>query len=223
TPKAEQLHDIEAGYRIRSPRLNLGLNGYAMLYKNQLVLTGQLNDVGSTLRINVDDSYRIGVEFDGRWMPTDWFAWGGTLAYSQNKIKNFTEVVGDVENFYKTTDISFSPDWVASSELAFKPWKPLELALLTKYVSSQYLDNTSSSERSIDGFLVNNLRIAYHTSFWKLKNIGLSLFVNNLFNVKYSASGFTWGYYPSETDRISYNYYYPQATANFLFGLNVKF
>ena len=223
TPKAEQLHDIEAGYRIRSPRLNLGLNGYAMLYKNQLVLTGQLNDVGSTLRTNVDDSYRIGLEFDGRWAPTHWFSWGATLAYSQNKIKNFTEVVGDVENFYKTTDISFSPDWVASSELAFRPWKPLELALLSKYVSRQYLDNTGNKGRSIDGFFVNNFRAAYNTSFWKVKNIGLTLLVNNVFSEKYSSSGYTWGYYLSENDRVDYNFYYPQATANFLLGLNLKF
>ena len=223
TPKAEQLHDIEAGYRIRSQRFNIGVNGYAMLYKNQLVPTGQLNDVGSTLRTNVDDSYRIGLEFDGRWAPTRWFSWGATLAYSQNKIKNFTEVVGEVKNFYKTTDISFSPDWVASSELAFKPWEPIELALLSKYVSRQYLDNTANTARSIDGFFVNNIRAAYHTSFWKLRNVGLTLMVNNVFNEKYSSNGFTWGYYVSETDRVDYNFYYPQATANFLLGLNVKF
>lgn len=223
TPKAEQLHDIEAGYRIRSQQFNLGVNGYAMLYKNQLVLTGQLNDVGSTLRKNVDDSYRIGLELDGRWAPAPWFAWGATVAYSQNKIKNFTEVVGDVENFYPSTDISFSPDWVASSELSFKPWNPLELALLSKYVSRQYLDNTGNANRSIDGFFVNNIRVAYHTSFWKLKNVGLTLLVNNIFNEKYSSNGYTWGYYLSETDRVDYNFYYPQATANFLLGLNLKF
>lgn len=223
TPKAEQLHDIEVGYRVRSQRFNIGLNGYAMLYKNQLVLTGQLNDVGSTLRRNVDDSYRIGLEFDGRWAPIRWFSWGATLAYSQNKIKNFTEVVGDVENFYETTDISFSPDWVASSELSFRPWKPVELALLSKYVSRQYLDNTGNKSRSIDGFFVNNIRMAYQTSFWRLKNLGLTLLVNNVFNERYASSGYTWGYYLSETDRVQYNFYYPQATANFLLGLNFKF
>ncbi len=223
TPKAEQLHDIEAGYRVKSRLFNVGINGYAMRYKNQLIPTGQLNDVGSTLRRNVDDSYRVGLEFDGKWMPTNWFAWGATLAYSQNKIKNFTEVVGDVENFYKTTDISFSPDWVASSELAFTPWQSVELALLSKYVSRQYLDNTGSKARSIDGFFLNHIRMAYNTSFWKLKNLGLTLLVNNVFNEKYASSGFTWGYYLSEADRVSYNYYYPQATANFLLGLNLKF
>ncbi len=223
TPKAEQLHDIEAGYHIRSHRFNIGLNGYAMLYKNQLVLTGQLNDVGSTLRRNVDDSYRLGLEFDGQWAPRSWFTWSATLAYSQNKIKNFTEVVGDVEHFYSTTDISFSPNWVASSELSFKPWQPLEVALLSKYVSRQYLDNTGSASRSIDGFFVNHVRAAYHTSFWKLKNLGITLLVNNVFNEKYASSGYTWGYYLSATDRVDYNFYYPQATANFLLGLNLKF
>lgn len=223
SPKAEQLHDVELGYRTRSSRFNVGVNGYAMLYKNQLIPTGQLNDVGSTLRTNVEDSYRIGLEFDGRWMPVPWFSWGATAAYSQNKIKNFTEVVGEVENFYKITDISFSPDWVISSELTFVPWKPVELALLSKYVSRQYLDNTASLERSIDGFFVNNLRIGYNTSLWKLKNLGVILLVNNLFSEKYSANGYTWGYYISETDRLSYNFYYPQATANFLLGLKLKF
>ncbi|SEL73650.1 TonB-dependent receptor [Parapedobacter koreensis] len=223
TPKAEQLHDIEAGYRIRSPRFTVGLNGYAMLYKNQLVLTGQLNDVGATLRRNVDDSYRIGLEFDGRWAPVRWLTWGATLAYSQNKIKDFTEVVGDVENFYETTAISFSPNWVASSELGIKPWNFVELALLSKYVSRQYLDNTGNTGRSIDGFLVNHVRLAYNTSLWKLKNVGVTLLVNNVFNEKYSSSGYTWGYYLSETDRVDYNFYYPQATANFLLGLNVRF
>ncbi|MEC3877998.1 TonB-dependent receptor [Parapedobacter sp. 10938] len=223
TPRPEQLHDIEAGYRLRAHRFNIGLNGYAMLYKNQLVLTGQLNDVGSTLRRNVDDSYRIGLEFDGRWAPNTWFAWAATLAYSQNKIKNFTEVVGDVENFYSTTDISFSPNWVASSELSFKPWQPFEVALLSKYVSRQYLDNTGNASRSIDGFFVNHVRATYHTSFWKLKNIGITLLVNNVFNEKYASSGYTWGYYLSEADRVDYNFYYPQATANFLLGLNLKF
>lgn len=223
TPKAEQLHDIEAGYRIRSQQFNIGVNGYAMLYKNQLVLTGQLNDVGSTLRRNVADSYRVGLELDGRWAPNTWFAWSATVAYSRNKIRDFTEVVGDVENFYETTTISFSPDWVASSELSFKPWKPVELAFLSKYVSRQFLDNTGNASRSIDGFLVNNFRAAYHTSFWKLKNVGLTLLVNNVFNEKYSSSGYTWGYYLTESDRVDYNFYYPQATANFLLGLNVKF
>lgn len=223
TPKPEQLYDIEAGYRLRMPQLNIGVNGYAMLYKDQLVPTGQLNDVGSALRINVDESYRVGVEFDGRWAPTNWFSWGTTLAYSQNKIRNFTEVVGDVENFFELTDISFSPDWVASNELAFQPCKSLEIALLSKYVSRQYLDNTGNKGRSIDGFFLNNIRASYQTSFWGLKNVGVTLLVNNIFNEKYATNGYTWGYYLSESDRVQYNFYYPQATANFLLGLNLKF
>ena len=223
TPESEQLHNVEAGYRLRTSRINIGINAYAMLYKNQLVLTGQLNDVGATLRQNVDDSYRAGLEVDGRWAPVHWFTWSATAAYSQNKIKNFTEVVGDVENFYEKTDISFSPDWIASSELSFKPLKPLELAFISKYVSRQYLDNTGNEGRSIDGFFVNHVRLGYQTSFWRLKNVGLTLLVNNVFNEKYSANGFTWGYYLTETDRVDHNYFYPQATTNFLLGLNVRF
>lgn len=223
TPRPERLHNIEAGYRIRSQSFNLGVNGFAMLYKNQLVLTGQLNDVGSTLRRNVDQSYRIGVELDGRWRPVESFTWSATLALSENKIRDFVEVVGDRENHYRSTDISFSPPVVASSELSYRPWAPFEVAFLSKYVSSQFLDNTGSAERSIDAFFVNNLRLAYNTPIGKLKNLGVTLLVNNIFNEKYSANGYTWGYYISETDRISYNFYYPQAETNFLLGLNLRF
>src|SRR5690606_18561289 len=162
-PKPERLHNIEDGYRIRAQSFNIGINGFAMLYKNQLVLTGQLNDVGAALRRNVENSYRIGVELDGRWRPIDPLTWSATFALSENKIKDFVEVVGDRENHYARTDISFSPRVVASSELSYKPWAPVELALVSKYVSRQFLDNTGNAGRSIDAFFVNNLRLAYNT------------------------------------------------------------
>lgn len=222
-PKPERLHNIEAGYRIRAQSFNIGINGFAMLYKNQLVLTGQLNDVGAALRRNVENSYRIGVELDGRWRPIDPLTWSATFALSENKIKDFVEVVGDRENHYARTDISFSPRVVASSELSYKPWAPVELALVSKYVSRQFLDNTGNAGRSIDAFFVNNLRLAYNTPIGKLKNIGVTLLVNNLFNEKYAADGYTWGYYLSDTDRVDYNFYYPQAETNFMLGLNLKF
>ncbi len=222
-PKAERLHNVEAGYRIRAQAFNIGVNGFAMLYKNQLVLTGQLNDVGAALRRNVENSYRLGVELDGRWRPIEPLTWSATFAFSENKIKDFVEVVGDRENHYARTDISFSPRVVASSELSYTPWESVELALVSKYVSRQFLDNTGNAGRSIDAFFVNNLRLAYNTPIGKLKNVGVTLLINNLFNEKYSANGYTWGYYLSDTDRVDYNFYYPQAETNFMLGLNVKF
>lgn len=228
-PDPEHLKNIEAGYRIAGRNFNLGANGYAMLYKDQLIITGQINDVGSAIRQNVPDSYRIGLELDAQWRPVSPLTWSVAAAMSRNKIKNFTEYVdlhdysGQEEIFYKSTDIAMSPAFIGSSELAYRLMSAVEIALVSKYVSRQYLDNTSSAERSLDAFFVNNLRLGYNTSFKGVKNIGLSLLVNNIFNEKYEANGYTWGYLNADGSRQHFNYYYPQATANFLVGLNLKF
>src|SRR5690606_27331796 len=112
---------------------------------------------------------------------------------------------------------------VGSSELAYRPFTNAEIALISKYVSRQYLDNTSTVERSLDAFLVNNVRLAYNTKFKGIKNVGLTLLINNIFREKYEANGYTWGYINEAGAREHFNYYFPQATANFLLGLNLKF
>ncbi|MGB5227970.1 MAG: TonB-dependent receptor, partial [Eudoraea sp.] len=61
-PKPEKLNDFELGWRYVSPSVQLSTNIYYMRYKDQLVLTGELNDVGAPLRANVGDSYRLGLE-----------------------------------------------------------------------------------------------------------------------------------------------------------------
>lgn len=231
-PKAERLNNFEAGYRFASPKINAGINGYAMLYKNQLVVTGQLNDVGSQTRQNVADSYRIGIELDGKVQLTKLLSWAATASLSQNKIKDYTKLlsvydanytfVGQQSTTYANTDIAYSPNFIASSEISFNPVKGAEIALLSKYVSSQFLDNTSDDSRKLDGFFVNDVRLRYSTPLAGLRQVGVSLLVNNLFSEKYSAAGAT---YPEVFDGTlyNYNYYYPQATRNFLVALNLTF
>ena len=228
-PLPENLKDIEVGYRLKGSNFNLEANGYAMLYRDQLIVTGQINDVGSAIRQNVPDSYRMGLEFAGQWNPVAPLTWAVTATVSRNKIKDFTEYVdlydysGQQTIHYESTDIAMSPSFIGSSELAYRPLHNVELALVSKYVSRQYLDNTSSVERSLDAFFVNNLRLAYNTRFKGVKNIGLTLLVNNIFTEKYESNGYTWGYINQAGTREHFNYYFPQATANFLLGLNVKF
>lgn len=228
-PKAEQLQNVEAGYRVSGRGYRLGANLYGMFYKNQLILTGMINDVGEANRQNVDDSYRVGIELDGQWQPISSLTWSVTAALSENKIRNYTEYV-DLHDYsaqeaisYETTNIALSPAFVGSSELSYRPWDNLEVALASKYVSRQYLDNTSSTDRSLDAFFVNNLRFAYTTSFMAAKQVGVTLMVNNIFGEEYAANGYTWGHLNADGSRASYNSYYPQATANFLLGLHLKF
>jgi iron complex outermembrane receptor protein len=227
-PLPENLKDWELGYRINEPGFNLGLNGFYMDYKNQLVLTGQINDVGGYIRSNVKDSYRAGLELDSKLRITSQLYWAATAALSANKVKNFDEFVdntdngGQNENKYGTTDIAFSPSFIASSELGFSPLKGAEIALISKYVSKQYLDNTSSDDRKLDAFFVNNVRLRYSFKTQAIKNIGVALLVNNIFSEKYSSNGYTYSDIESGK-RVDYNDYFQQAPRNFLASLSLGF
>lgn len=227
-PKAERLIDFEAGYRTQINKFTAGLNGFAMIYKDQLINTGQINDVGGLTRQNVPDSYRIGLELDARLQILDNLYWNATATFSQNKIKSFTEFIYDnvdgslLTNTYNKTDISFSPSVIASSEIGFNPFKKAEIAFISKYVGKQFLDNTQSDSRKLNSFFVNDIRLGYQFAFAGVKNVGVSLLVNNIFNELYESNGYTFPDLNSGAlDR--YNYYYPQATTNFLLSLNVKF
>ncbi|RKR80822.1 iron complex outermembrane receptor protein [Mucilaginibacter gracilis] len=248
-PKSENLKDLEIGYRTKGDNYSFGANGFYMLYKNQLVLTGQLNDVGEAIRSNVDKSYRAGIELEGRVKITSWLNWAGNAAFSANKVQNFNQYLinyYDVSDYtkykitgkqYGTTDLAYSPGVVAYSEFGFVPVKGGEVALISKFVGKQYLDNTSNinpdgyptatvngypSNRYLDSYFVSNLRLRYNFSTKSIKNIGLTLLVNNVFNKLYSANGAT---YPDiEGGSVyNYNYYYPQATRNFLASLSLVF
>jgi iron complex outermembrane receptor protein len=226
-PKAENLRDIEIGYRLKGRIISGGANLYSMIYKDQLVLTGKINDVGAYTRSNVADSYRNGLELDVAAKISNKLTWGITAALSQNKVKNFTEYIddydkgGQVINNYSKTNLAFSPAFVGGSTLAFKPFKKVEIAFISKYVGKQYLDNTSNEARKLNAFFVNNIRLSYDLKVKGVKNIGFGLLVNNIFNELYVSNGYTYSYISGGP--VTENYYYPQAETNFLASVNLKF
>jgi iron complex outermembrane receptor protein len=227
TPKAEEMIDYEAGYRRNTKKYFFGANLYYMDYTDQLVLTGELNDVGSSVRQNVASSYRGGIELEMNWLLHKRISWGWNATFSQNRIKSYEEAVQDYDNgtvvrtTFKNTAISFSPDVVAGSQLLFKPIEQLELALLTKYVGEQYLDNTENSDRQIPAYLVNDIRISYEVKQKLFKEMRWSLLVNNVLDETYSSNGYTYSYIYGST--ITENFYYPQAGIHFLAGLTLAF
>ena len=233
TPEPETLKNVEVGIRSQGSSFSYSANYYLMNYKNQLVLTGEVNDVGSPVRINVPKSYRMGIELVGSYQISPALNWSANVAFSQNQIKRFTEIVFDygagfdeynvVEIGHQDSDISFSPSVVAGSDLSFSPAKGFMLQLLTKYVGKQYLDNTSNDSRAIENYLTNDIRMAYEFTLGDIKRVGLTLLVNNLLNEEYSSNGYTWGYFYGPTDRYQQNNYYPQAGTNFLMGLSLRF
>ncbi|MXV49619.1 TonB-dependent receptor [Pedobacter sp. HMF7647] len=227
-PKPEKLQDIEVGYRHNQSNFNAGVNAYGMFYKDQLILTGRINDVGESIRQNVPSSYRIGLEADLRWKPFRNFTWAATASLSKNKIKTFTEFIpnyddgSQTENIYKDPDIAYSPNFIASSELTYQLLKHADLSFISKYVGDQYLDNTENEARKLQSFFVNDCRLRYNLGVKGIKNIGLSLLVNNVFGELYESNGYSFSYIYAGAQATE-NYYFPQATRNFLLSLNLKF
>jgi iron complex outermembrane recepter protein len=226
-PKTEILHDFEAGIEQKAYTFSWGANFYYMRYKNQLVLTGKINDVGAYTRTNVPVSYRMGFELQARWQPASWFNAAGNLAFSKNKIKDYTAFYDDYDNggqkstIYKESDISFSPSVVGGASVTFIPVKNWELSLLGKYVGKQYLDNTADNARSLNSYYVQDFRTIYTLNKFVFRQIDCILQVNNIFNIMYEPNGYTYGYYAGGS-LVNENYYFPMAGTNFMIGLNVK-
>ncbi|AGA77275.1 TonB-dependent receptor [Echinicola vietnamensis] len=233
-PRPERLHNVEAGIRAQKGNVSYSANFYYMGYKDQLILTGQINDVGAYIRENVDNSYRAGIELDGAVKLSPKWTLGGNIAFSRNKIDTFTEYVDDYsteefqqESFtYEDTDIAFSPNIVGSAMLDFHPVKNMEISWVAKYVDDQYLDNTQNDGRKLDAFFTNDIRFAYTLRPRFLRALEFNVKVNNVFDVMYEPNGYTFSYFVpggAGKELVTENYYYPMAGTNFMAGVNVKF
>ncbi|MCU0382493.1 MAG: TonB-dependent receptor [Cyclobacteriaceae bacterium] len=233
TPKSENLINYEGGMRWQKNKLGINANVYYMDYNNQLVLTGALNDVGAPVRTNVANSYRAGIEIETNWQISEKINWQANATLSENKIRNFEEVVYDygedfsfaipseIRNTYKNTEISFSPSIIAGSVLSYQFAKGAEVAWLSKYVSEQFLDNTRNNNRKIDAFFVNDLRISYSIQPKFVSGIDFSLLVNNVFNEEYESNGYTYGFLAGSAT-FRENFFYPQAGTHFLAMVTIK-
>lgn len=238
TPKdrarSERLVDYELGYERRTGRTAYGVNAYFMDYTDQLVLTGELNDVGAALRVNVPRSYRAGVELSWAFQLLPRLVFKGNVAFSRNRVKGFTEFVDDWDNGGQQAfdlgerDLSFSPEVVGGGELGFRFWEGAAkgnatISWVTKYVGSQYLDNASSADRMLNAYAVHDLRL--NASLLELKgvrSVDINVTVRNLFSELYENNGWSYAYL-SEGRRQSMVGLYPQAPVNLLAGLTLRF
>jgi iron complex outermembrane recepter protein len=226
-PVPETLNDFELGLNKKTAIYNWGVTGYYMLYQNQLVLTGKINDVGEYTRVNTPHSWRLGVELEGSVKPVRWFQVSGNLTISQNKISSFTNYVDDYDNggqvgtTYKNTDMALSPDVVAAATISFYPVPVLEISLPGKFVGKTYLDNSQSNDRKIADYYVPQMRIIYSPKIKSIKEINFAFYLNNIFNKQYEATGYTYGYYTGGA-LVNENFLFPQAGRNVMFSVNVK-
>ena len=230
-PKAEKLTDYELGYTFGSNRIHAGVNLYYMHYKDQLALTGELNEIGEPLADNIPDSYRAGIELMASVELPLGFNWEANATLSRNRIKDFTEVLYDDDTYEKweikhgETRIAFSPDIIANNILSYSN-KGLSLSMHTQYVSKQYMSNAQQSDHLLDAYLVSNLYASYTFKLRGTKSITVGANIYTLFNEEYENNGYAGsGYYTVNGEKTRYNYagYAAQAGTNFLGHVTINF
>jgi iron complex outermembrane receptor protein len=229
SPKPEKLNDFELGWRYISTDVQLNTNIYYMGYKDQLVLTGELNDVGAPLRANVGDSYRFGLEIDANIVLGDRFSLSPNIALSSNKNKDFVFQRDGALQDLGNTNIAFSPDVILGNRISYMPKEELQFSLLSKYVGKQYMGNIDAKGSILEAYSQTDFNVQYiigTNSF--IKSITLSALVNNIFDNEYVSNGYfftyddTWSV-PNTVTTIEGAGYYPQAGINFLLGATVNF
>ncbi len=226
-PKPERLNDYELNLGQKTADWSWSATGYNMNYKNQLVLNGKINYVGEYTRINIPDSYRLGLELEATVRPAAWFNAEANISFSRNKVKNYTEYIDDYDSggqktfTYRSPDIAFSPDIVGGATINFFPLKRLEISLISKYVGKEYLDNTQDEARKLNPYYVQNLRFDYNLKIARIRDINLIFQLNNLFDKKYEANGYTYSYIYGGA-LVTENFLFPMATTNIMFAVNIK-
>ena len=227
--KPERLFDYELGWKYNTKKVKLSANAFYMNYKDQLVMTGALNDVGAPIFTNSGKSYRVGLEVESSIAITNKLILNPNATLSQNKNQDFYFQRDGVLQNLGNTDIAFSPNFVFGNQLIYLPIKDFQISFLSKFVSEQYMGNIDSNRSKLDAYFVNDLNINYE---WKLnkgiQSIVFSSLVNNIFNLEYESNGYFYTYdddwsNPGSTTTMEGTGYYPQAGINFLLGVNLKF
>ena len=224
----EELIDYELGWNFTSKKFYFSSNLYYMKYKNQLVLTGSIDDVGTSIRDNSGESYRKGIELESAYVFSDKINISGNMSFSKNKNVDYvTNLNGQSVNL-GDTDISFSPKLISSVQISYDPSPDFNISLLNKFVGEQYMSNTESDFSRLDSYTTTDLSIKYKFDKTSLfSDIVVTAMINNIFNVEYVSNGYYYTYDDTWSDpnlitTIEGTGYFPQATRNFLLGITIK-
>ena len=242
-PVHETLFDTEIGYKYQDKWLMFNLNFYYMDYDNQLIKTGEINDVGYFTSKNVKNSFRKGVEIESSYILNNKLSLSGNLTISENKLDSLVQYVdnwdtGDQNQVvHENTDLAFSPNLTWAANINYKYNKNTNFLLNTKYVGDQYIDNTSSEKRMLESYMISNFQIDYHFKSSIFTKAKISFLVNNLFDIEYVNNAWIYRYISDSSDPREYDDYttqgdgniydmagyFPQATRNYLLGLTLGF
>jgi iron complex outermembrane receptor protein len=227
--KPERLFDYELGWKYNSKKVRFTANAFYMRYVDQLVLTGALNDVGAPIFTNSGNSYRFGLEIESVIRLSEKFLISPNFTVSQNKNKDFVfQRDGELQNL-GSTNIAFSPNFIAANRFTFIPVKNLQLSLLSKFVSEQFMGNIDAESSKLDAYFVNDLNVTYEIKTNKIfKSIQFNALINNIFDLKYESNGYFYTFdddfsSPGTVTTIEGAGFYPQAGINFLSGITLLF
>ena len=223
-PTAEKMLDIEAGYGYRGSVVDLSLNGYYMLYRDQLVQTGELSDTGELLSRNVPESFRRGIEMAIEVRAAKWLTLGANATLSQNYIENYVDYIDGVAFERGRTAIAYSPSVTAGAFVDLHAGG-FAARLSTRYVSKQYLTNGEYEDLTLPRYCVSDLDLSYETKTKRIERVRFGVKIGNLFNAKYCASGYGGSWLEGATlaDRKSWSCYFPQATISALGNVTLYF
>ncbi|MCH2216978.1 MAG: TonB-dependent receptor [Flavobacteriales bacterium] len=229
--KNEILDDFELGWRYKTETIRLNTNIYFMNYKNQLVLTGELDDVGAPIRATSGKSYRLGLEVDAEVQISNRFTIRPNAAFSSNRNKDFFAPLNGVVENLGNTPLSFSPSVIIGNAFVFKPSEDFQISFLSKFVGQQFMSNLNSRVSRLDvlnSYLTSDVNFVYEIKTKKVFNtITISGLINNITNVKYVNRGYyyTYDYLDNNGSTVTDDDagYYPQATINFLLGVTMRF
>ena len=246
TPRAERLADLELGWKHTRGNVSFEANAFGMYYRDQLALTGAINQDALPIRVNIPESYRIGIELTGGWQPASRldFSWAATI--SDNRITAFTEYIdnwdtGQQETVeHKGTQLAFSPPIIAhvlaGYTLLESEKSSVRTSLMTKYIGRQYLDNTSRITASLDPYWFSDMMVSLESSSGFLNKFSFSLLIRNVFDARFSSNAWTYRYisefdttpidpYARLEEGKTYNLtgFFPQAGRNFMFRIELEF
>ena len=242
-PVHETLYDTEIGYKYTDKQLIFNVNLFNMNYDNQLIKTGEINDVGYFTSKNIKSSFRRGLEVEGAFKVNEKLNISANLTISENKVDSFTQYIdnwdtwGQSQIFHENSDLAFSPNIIWAAQANYNINKKTKVIFNSKYVGEQYIDNTSSRERMLNDYLISNLQVDYHFNNYLFKDLKISLLINNLFDIEYISNAWIYRYITNTFDpRESDDYtslasdgiydmagYFPQAKRNYLLGLTLGF
>lgn len=237
-PRPERLYDLEIGYDYSLDFISVGINLYNMQYKDQLIPTGEKSDVGYDIMTNVSRSYRRGIEIEAAYLPFDFLKWNVNMTLSSNKIRDYVEYAthytnwDEVTGWYTdeeyiatplgTTNIAYSPSVLWTSTIDYEFYPKAHVSLISRFVGKQYFDNTSSDDRSLKPYFLNDLKAEYEFSYKFLKKVSVMVQLCNLFNVKYINNAYGGNWYEGG-DEKTWAYYYPQAGIHIFSGIKIRF